>query len=143
MIRLAIVRIAVFCATFVTACGSSAKRETAALSAAVDRYRRADNSSKAAEAQIVAGVACTGEKVCGAKAACVAAIDPTTRALQLKDEVTRRLGDLQNKRLSPESPEAEALPAKLDEATRLLGEGRAKMAICDKQLTDLEVASGR
>jgi hypothetical protein len=125
------------------ACAGSGKHETSVLSAAVDRYRRAAEPAKAAEAETVGRVSCTDEKVCAAKAACLAAIDPTTRALAIKDDVTRRLADLQENRITPASPQAQALPDKLDEATRLLSEGRAKMADCDKQLTDLEVSYGR
>jgi hypothetical protein len=124
-------------------CAGSAKRETATLAAAVDQYRRADNTSKGTQAERVAAVECRDAQVCSAKAACVAALGPTMQALALKDEVTHRLADLEHKRLAPDSPEAQALPGKLDEATRLLGEGRVKMADCDKRLADLEVAYGR
>ncbi|HEY4016173.1 MAG TPA: hypothetical protein VGM06_22715 [Polyangiaceae bacterium] len=124
-------------------CAGSGHRETTALAAAVDRYRRAADPVKAAEAEAVGRVACSDEKVCAAKSACIAAIDPTTRALAIKDEVTHRLADLQQNRITPASAEAQALPDKLDQATRLLGEGRTKMADCDKQLTDLEVTYGR
>jgi hypothetical protein len=124
------------------ACSGAAKRETSTLITAVDRYRRADATSKAAEALAVSHVECTNARVCGAKVACVAAIDPTTRALALKDEVARRLVDLQEKRIAPTSPEAQTLPDKLDEATRLLREGRTKMSECDRQLTDLVVEFG-
>jgi hypothetical protein len=116
------------------ACGGGAKRESAALSDAVDRYRRADDGSKASQGQSVVAVACTVAEVCAAKRACLAAIDPTTRALALKDEVAARLVDLQAKRLAPDAPEAAALPGKLDEAERLLHEGRTQMADCDAKL---------
>jgi hypothetical protein len=128
-------------ATFV-ACSGGAKREASSLLAAVDRYRRADNSSKAAESQIVAGVACSDAKVCGAKRACLDAIEPTARALNLKDEVARRLADIQGKRLTPDSSEAQALPGKLDEAEKLLHEGRSKMPDCERKLTDLQIEYG-
>ena len=126
-----------------SACAASGKRETSALAAAVDRYRRASAPVRAAEADAVGRVSCTDEKVCAAKAACLAAIGPTTRALAIKEDVTRRLADLQQNRITPASPEAQALPDKLDEATHLLSEGRTKMADCDKQLTDLELTYGR
>lgn len=116
------------------ACAGGARRESAALSDAVDRYRRADNGSKASQGQSVAAVACTVGEVCAAKQACLAAIDPTTRALALKDEVAARLVDIQAKRLAPDAPEADALPGKLDEAERLLHEGRTQMAECDARL---------
>jgi hypothetical protein len=80
--------------------------------------------------------------VCDAKRACLAAIQPTAQALALKEEVAARIEDLQSKRLSPDSPEAQALPGKLDLAARLLSEGRAKMPECEKKLADLRLASG-
>jgi hypothetical protein len=126
-----------------TACfGGAAKRESAALEDAVDRYRAADDGSKGARAEGVLGLACTEAAVCDAKRACLAAIEPTTRALLLKDEVTRRLSDLEQKRLAPDSDEAEGLPAKLDEASRMLKLGHEKMADCDKRLVDLRVQFG-
>jgi hypothetical protein len=130
------------CAYALAACDGGARREATTLTDAVDRYRRASDASKAAARDAVAAVACTDSRVCDAKQACVAAIEPTTRALALKDEVSRRLGDLEQKRLAPDSPEAQALPGKLDEAELLLKDGRAKMAICDARLTDLRVAFG-
>jgi hypothetical protein len=130
------------CVAMLLACAGSAKREASILVAAVDRYRRADSTSKPSEAQVVAAVACTDAKVCEAKRACLAALDPTARALALKDEVARRVTDLQEKRLGPDSPEARALPGKLDEAEKLLREGRAKMPDCEKLLTDLQVDYG-
>lgn len=119
------------------ACAGSARRESAALADAVDRYRRAENGTRASQGQAVLAVVCTAAEVCAAKQACLAAIDPTTRALALKDEVAARLVDIQAKRLSPDAPEADALPSKLDEAERLLGEGRTKMADCDAKLVKL------
>ena len=74
--------------------------------------------------------------------ACVAAIEPTSRALALKDEVAARLAEVEARRLAPDSPEARALPDKLDEAQRLLEEGRAHMADCDARLAALAVAFG-
>jgi hypothetical protein len=120
----------------------AAKRESSALADAVDRYRTAGDAAKSVQAQGVLGLACTEAAVCAAKRVCMAAIEPTTRALELKNEVTRRLADLEQKRLSPDSPEAEGLPAKLDEATRLLQEGRTKMNDCDKSLALLRVEFG-
>jgi hypothetical protein len=124
------------------ACTGAGKREAASLTEAVDRWRHADDAAKATQGLAVDAVACTDERVCAAKQACMAAIEPTTRALALKDEVTRRLGDLEQKRLAPDSPEAQALPGKLDEAERLLKDGRARMAACDARLAELRVAFG-
>jgi hypothetical protein len=124
------------------ACGGPGKREATALADAVDRYRRADDASKDTEGKAVAAVACTDARVCDAKQACLAAIEPTTRALALKSEVVRVLAEIEEKRLAPDAPEAAALPGKLDEAERLLKDGRAGMARCDARLTDLRVAFG-
>lgn len=124
------------------ACATNARRESVSLADAVDRYRHADSTAKAFQRQAVLTVACTDADVCAAKQACLAAIDPTTRALELKDEVAARLGDIQAKRLALDAPEADGLPAKLDEAERLLHEGRAKMADCDARLLALRARHG-
>ena len=124
------------------ACSGGGKREAVALTDAVDRYRRADDVAKETQGKAVAAVACTDSRVCEAKQACVAALEPTTRGLALKNEVARFLVELEQKRLAPDSPEAEALPGKLDEAERLLKDGRAGMTKCDARLTDLRVAFG-
>jgi hypothetical protein len=129
-------------ATASAACTGAGKREAASLSEAVDRYRHADDASKETQGRAVAAVACTDQRVCDAKQTCLAAIEPTTRALALKDEVMHRLGDLEQKRLAPDSPEAQALPGKLDEAERLLKDGRAKMTACDAKLAELRTQLG-
>jgi hypothetical protein len=132
----------VLLAALCAACSGSVKRETASLVAAMDLYERADGAAKQAQAQAVAGVACSVAQVCDAKRACLAAIGPTAQAFALKDEVSARVEDLQAKRLPPDSPEAQALPGKLDLATKLLNEGRARMPECEKKLADLRFASG-
>jgi hypothetical protein len=123
-------------------CDGGVKHEASTLLFAVDRYRRADNASKTAEAHRVADVVCTHASVCAAKRACIASIDPTARALTMKEEVARRLADVELKRIAVDSPEAQALPRMLDEAERLLNEGRARMPDCEKRLTDLQVEYG-
>jgi hypothetical protein len=125
-----------------TACSVSARREAATLLAAMDRYQRADNASKSTYVRAVAAVACSDGQVCDAKQACLAAIEPTAQALAIKDEVSVRVADLQEKRLSPDAPEAQVLPGRLDLATKLLNEGRSKMPVCEKKLADLRVAYG-
>jgi hypothetical protein len=122
--------------------GCSAKRDAAALVAAMERFQRADNATKASQVPGVAAVSCADPQVCETKRACLAAIEPTAQALTLKDEVSARIEDLQAKRLSPDSPEAQALPGKLDSATKLLSDGRAKMPDCERKLAELRIASG-
>jgi hypothetical protein len=126
----------------IVACTVPGRREAAALEDAVDRFRRAESSQRAWQARQVGALPCSDAAVCEAKRVCVAAIEPTAEALAIKDEVTARLGDLEHKRLAPDAPEAQALPEKLDQATRLLGEGRAKMADCDSRLVALHVHFG-
>jgi hypothetical protein len=126
----------------VVACEGSGRREAGALSDRVDRYRKAEGAQREAARQALLGVACSVADVCAAKAACLGAVDPTTKAFALKDEVTARLSDLESGKLPRESPEADALPGKLDEAERLLHEGRAKMSDCDARLVALRARYG-
>jgi hypothetical protein len=140
--RVALLVVLAGLASALAACGGPGKREATTLADAVDRYRRADEASKEAAGKAVAAVECTDAKVCDAKQACLAAIEPTTRSIALKNEVARMLGEIEAKRLAPDAPEAAALPGKLDEAERLLKDGRAGMARCDARLTDLRVAFG-
>ncbi len=126
--------------TALLACdGGSAKREAAALTEAVDRFSKVSGQ---AQAKAVDDVSCTDERVCEAKRACVAAIDPTARALALKDEVAAKLADIEAARLAPDAAAAEELPGKLDAATRSLREGHSKMHECDTKLTDLKLTYG-
>jgi hypothetical protein len=117
----------------------SAKQEAAALTEAVDRFSRV---SGPAQAKTVDGVPCTDDRVCEAKRVCMEAVDPTAHALALKDEVSAKLADIEAARLAPDAAAAEELPGKLDEASRLLREGHAKMHDCDAKLTDLKMTYG-
>jgi hypothetical protein len=124
------------------ACPGPDKAQATSLDDAVDRYRRAEGPQKESELQTVADLPCAAVEVCEAKEVCLAAMRPTTRALGLKDEVARTLGDLQGKRLPLDAEAAQSLPAKLDEATTLLQEGRGKMAECERKLADLRLHYG-
>src|SRR5579864_8460240 len=84
-------------------CSGSAKREAAILIAAVDAFRRADIPAKEAEAKRVAAVACTDDRVCEARRACVSAIEPTAQALMLKEQVERSVVSIESKTLAPDS----------------------------------------
>jgi hypothetical protein len=121
------------------ACNASAKREAAALAMAVDKCRRADAANRPQDVKSVEDFACTADDVCAAKKSCAVALARTADALAIKDRVAKRLDDIEAKRLSADSPEAEDLPVQLDAATRLLGEGRVQMAVCDSRLADLSV----
>jgi hypothetical protein len=126
----------------VFSCSPTAKSEAAALLAAVDRYRDASDSAKVDRAHAVAGTRCSDVTVCNAKRACEEAILPSARALAIKDRVSERVRDLREGRLAPDSPEASALPTALEDAERLLNEGRAKMPECERLLVELRVALG-
>ena len=126
-------------AAFLGGCGRSTKREATALAAAVDRCRRADAASRPQEVKTVEDFPCTADDVCAAKQSCAEALARTAEALAIKDRVARRLDDIEAKRLAIDDPEAEALPGQLDTATRLLGQGRVKMSICDSRLAELSL----
>jgi hypothetical protein len=126
-----------------SACRAAGRHEADALYDAVDLFRRADGAGRGGRVQAVAALECTEPRVCEAKRVCLEAIDPTSRALALKDEVSARVADLEQKRLAPDAPEIAALPGKLDEAARLLQTGRAKMSECESKLAELRVDFGR
>jgi len=121
---------------------SQAKRESASLVAAVDRYRRADMGAKGPLADAIAAVPCAAEEVCAAKLACVASAEPTAKGAALKAEVERALGDLHAGRKTQEEAAAQGLPQKLDLASRLLSEGEAKLSRCDALITALRLEYG-
>jgi hypothetical protein len=135
-------RLPVFLFVLFSCAEGTARREARSLVDTVERFRRAENDQKPAMAAVVSGVACTDAEVCAAKKACVEAIDPTARALALKDEVARALDDLAAKKLDPRDTRAQALPQKLDDAERLLNEGRAKMPACEQKIAELKVKHG-
>jgi hypothetical protein len=124
------------------ACSNPAKREAASLVAAIDRYRRAENVAKPAAAQAVYAAACSDVEVCETKEACVAAIQPTVRALELKDEVAGRVDELEKGTLAPDDPVATKLRGQLDEAKELLGRGREAMGPCEQKVLVLRMKYG-
>jgi hypothetical protein len=138
--RIAVVLVLVVAAAgAIAGCDRSPKREAVALANAVDRCRKADGASRPREVKAVEDVPCTAEDVCAAKMFCAEAVARTAEALAIKDRVAQRLDDIEAKRLAVDDPEAEALPAQLDMATRLLGQGRVKMSLCDSRLAELTV----
>jgi hypothetical protein len=119
-----------------TACGS-AKRESASLVAAVDRYRRAEMAAKGAPADAIEAAPCTVTEVCDAKAACVASARPTVKGALLKAEVESSLAELHAGKITQEEAASRKLPEKLDLAGQLLDEGHAKLPACDVKITAL------
>jgi hypothetical protein len=121
------------------ACAPSAKREAASLVAAVDRYRQAELAGKGAAAPAIAAVACQDPEVCAAQRACVASADPTVQGYALKAEVEASLADLQAGKISRDEATARGLPQKLDQASRLLGQGQAALGDCDAKVVALRL----
>jgi hypothetical protein len=123
----------------IAGCGRSAKSEAVALTTAVDRCRKAGAATRSVEVKNVEDLPCTVDDVCAAKRSCAEGLARTAEALAIKDRVAARLDDIEAKRLAPDDPEAEALAGQLDMATRLLGQGRVKMTICDTRLAELSM----
>jgi hypothetical protein len=116
---------------------SSAKQEAGSLVAAVDRFHKAENVDKPARAMSIVAVVCTDVAVCDAKSACSVATRATADALVLKAEVEAKLAELKRGTLSKTDDAARALPSMLDEAGRLLEEGRRQMPVCDQKILAL------
>ena len=106
----------------------------------VDRYRRADNAAKPALADEIRAVPCRSADVCRARDACAASAEPTAKALRLKHEVETKLAAVERGDLPKESPEALALPKKLDDAEALLKEGFDHLQACDDEIVALRRA---
>jgi hypothetical protein len=123
-------------------CSNPAKREAASLIEATDRYRRAENAAKPGLAQAVIAATCTDEEVCETKQACVAAIEPTVRALRLKDEVAAHVDELEKGTLAPDDPVAQKLQGQLDEAKDQLSRGKDAMPACEQKVLALRMKYG-
>ncbi len=122
----------------VSACESTARREAEQLVSAVERFRRADNAEKPAMVDAIRAVPCTDGEVCRAREECLASAEATAKALRLKSEVEQSLAALEKGQLAKDSPEAQALPSKLDTAQALLEEGHGRLAACDEQTSALK-----
>ncbi|WP_394838043.1 hypothetical protein LVJ94_14120 [Pendulispora rubella] len=120
------------------ACANTGKVEAGSLSQAIERYRVADNSLKGSMAEALDHTPCSVVDVCETKRACLAVSGPTARALALKHQVEVGLAEVRAGKLEHDSPEARALPDKLDEAARLLEEGHAALPTCDEKLQALK-----
>jgi hypothetical protein len=104
---------------------------------AVDRYRRAENPEKPARADDLRATPCSAADVCRAKEACLASAEPTAKALRLKQEVEKTLGAVERGELPQDSPEARALPKKLDDAEAFLKDGFDHLTSCDAEIIAL------
>lgn len=132
-------RAAVILATLaIAACDSGERREAAVLVVAVERFRMADNARKPASVDALRAVPCAAPEVCRARDACLASAEATAKALRLKSEVEQGLSAIEKGALSKESPEARALPQKLDSAEMLLKEGFQELPRCEEQVASLK-----
>jgi hypothetical protein len=124
------------------ACTAGDRQEAAQVIQAVERFRRAENPQKPATVATLRAVACHAGDVCRARDACLASAEATARALRLKSEVEQALAALEADAMPRDTPEARALPGKLDEAESLLNEGFAKLPACDAELMALKRSYG-
>lgn len=124
----------------VAACESGARREAEQLVSAVERFRRAENAEKPAMVEAIRAVPCSDGEVCRAREECLASAEATAKALRLKSEVEQGLAALEKGQLAKDSPEAQALPKKLDEAQTLLEQGHTRLAACDDRVMALKRA---
>ena len=120
------------------ACESADRAEAQRVVAAVDRFRQAQNPDKPAAADALRAVPCSAPDVCRTRDACLATADTWGRAIRLKSEVEKGLDALEKGTLSKDSPEAKALPKKLDEAEALLKQGHDALQGCDDQVMALK-----
>lgn len=119
-------------------CDGAERRDAQTVVAAVARYRSADNASTPAMVDALKATPCSAPDVCKTRDDCAATGEATAKALRLKNEVEKGLAELEKGTLSKDSPEAKALPQKLDDAERLLKEGHEGLAKCDEQVQALK-----
>jgi hypothetical protein len=120
------------------ACENPDRVEAQRVVAAVDRFRQAQNPDKPAMADTLRAVPCSATDVCKARDACLITADTWGRAIRLKSEVEKGLDAIEKGTLAKDSPEAKALPKKLDEAESLLKEGHDGLQPCDDQVMALK-----
>ena len=120
------------------ACDSAERRDAQSVVAAVARFRTADNASTPAMVEALKATPCTAAEVCKTRDDCVATGEATAKALRLKSEVEQGLTALEKGTLSKDSPEAQDLARKLDEAEALLKQGHDGLAKCDEQVQALK-----
>src|ERR1019366_5486780 len=91
-------------AALLVACTGSGKHEAAALTDAVDRFRAANSeASRTATVESLTALAFSAAKVCAAQRTCVEASEPTAMARSVKDQGTRKRGDLEAARRAPDA----------------------------------------
>jgi hypothetical protein len=125
-------------AGLVVGCDGAERRDARTVLEAVTRYRTADHPATPAAVDALKATPCSAADACRTRDACIASGEPTARALRLKGEVERGLSALEKGALAKDAPEAQALPAKLDEAEALLKQGHDALAACDAEVQALK-----
>lgn len=125
-------------APMAAACDAAERGEARAVASAVARFRAADHASTPAAVEALRATPCTTKAACDVRDACLASGEATSEALQLKAEVERALSALERGALASDSPEARALPAKLDRAAERLDEGHGALEDCDTKAQALK-----
>jgi hypothetical protein len=124
--------------TLLGACDAAARRDAESVVAAVGRFRTADNASMPAMMDALKATPCSAADVCKTRDDCIAIGESTVKALLLKAEVEKAIASLEKGTLSKDSPEAQGLPAKLDEAEALLKRGHEGLSTCDDEVSALK-----
>jgi hypothetical protein len=119
-------------------CDSTERRDAEVVLTAIARFRAADNASTPAMVDALKATPCVAPDACKAKDECVTTGEATAKALRLKAELEIGIGALERGTLAKDSPEAQALPKKLDEAETLLKQGHDGLAKCDEQVQALK-----
>lgn len=119
-------------------CDGAERRDAETVLIAVRRFRTADHSMTVAALEALKATRCVAPDACRTRDACVAAGDPTVKALRLKAEVEKGLAALDQGRLTADSPDAQQLPKKLAEAEALLKQGHDGLAACDEHVQALK-----
>jgi hypothetical protein len=119
-------------------CDGAERRDAETVAAAVQRFRSADLAATPAALEALRATPCVAADACEARRACVEAGEATASALTLKGEVKRGLDAIEAGRLAKDTPEARALPEKLDEAERLLKKGHEALPACDQRVLALK-----
>jgi hypothetical protein len=120
------------------ACDSADRREAEGVATAIVRFRSVDLAATPAAVEALKKTTCTKPEICAARDACVVAGDAMSRAIALKDEVARSLAAVESGALAKDSPEAQGLTPKLDEAEAALRKGQAAIPTCEEQLQALK-----
>lgn len=121
-----------------SACDGAERRDAERVLAAVTRFRTADNASTPRMVDALKATPCSAPDVCRTRDVCAATGEATARALVLKNEVEQALAGIEAGRVPKDSPEAQALPKKLDEASELLAKGHEGLARCDEEVQALK-----